>query len=66
MYFQFYNYLYISILFIHEFIKFYQYYPVFRKYYIETQQYTAFIKVKMSYQTITVRLIHCTNVQNNK
>ena len=39
------NYLYISILFIHEFIKFYQYYPVFRKYYIETQQYTAFIKV---------------------
>jgi len=45
MYFQFYNYLYISILFIHEFIKFYQYYPVFRKYYIENQQYTAFIKV---------------------
>jgi len=45
MYFQFYNYLYISILFIHEFIKFYQYYPVFRKYYIENQQYIAFIKV---------------------
>ena len=39
MYFQFYNYLYISFLFIHEFIKFYQYYPVFRKYYIENQQY---------------------------
>ncbi len=26
MYFLFYNYLYISILYIHEFIKFYQYY----------------------------------------
>ena len=37
MYFLFYNYLYISILYIHEFIKFYQNYPVFRKYHIETQ-----------------------------
>jgi len=43
-YFQFCNYLNISILYIPKLIKVYQYYPILRRYHIEIQQHTVLIK----------------------